>query len=120
MEYDAADGLSQPVLRSCSPREEVLSEALECVMKSRNNDYGPPDQDFTRTAAIWTALFGPKLRADAAFDGKDVALAMIALKLSRACWADKRDNFVDAAGYAACGWECAVRDEERQNAAAQE
>jgi hypothetical protein len=31
---------------------------------------------------------------------------MLLVKASRAQHSSKRDNYVDAAGYAACGWEC--------------
>lgn len=80
-----------------TPTEDVLEEALRITTQDRNNAYGPPSQDFERTAAMWTAILGHPVTA------KDVALCMIALKLSRATWSAKRDNWVDIAGYARCG-----------------
>lgn len=76
--------------------EDVLEEALRLTSGDRQNQYGPPDQDFARTAAMWTALFGHK------FEARDVAMAMICLKLSRETHQKKRDNVVDGAGYFRC------------------
>lgn len=77
--------------------EDILEEAYRITRGDRQAQYGPPDQDFQRTAAMWSALKG------VAFSAKDVALFMIALKLSRQTHQDKRDNWVDIAGYARCG-----------------
>lgn len=81
-------------------QEDVLLEALRLTSGDRQASYGPPDQDFRRTAAMWTALFGHE------FAPKDVALAMICLKASRQIHQKKRDNWVDIAGYARCGSIC--------------
>jgi len=80
--------------------EDILSEAMRLTSGDRQATYGPPDQDFRRTATMWTALFGRE------FEPKDVALAMICLKLSRQIHQKKRDNWVDIAGYARCGSIC--------------
>jgi len=70
----------------------ILEEAA-AVCRQRQADYGHPRQDFTRTAALWTAILGAPVTA------KQVALCMVALKLSRECFKPKRDNLVDAVGY---------------------
>ena len=80
--------------------ETVLHEAIDLVNGDRQNQYGPPEQDFARTASMWTAILGTEVQP------RDVALCMIALKISRATWQDKRDNWVDIAGYAECGNRC--------------
>lgn len=80
--------------------EDVLHEAYRLTTGDRNNSYGPPTQDFSRTAAMWSVILGCEVKA------KHVALCMIALKLSRASWASKRDNWTDIAGYARCGYMC--------------
>ena len=77
--------------------EDILEEAMRLTSHERNDAYGPPNQDFSRTAKMWSAILGHDI------DAKDVALCMIALKMSRATWASKRDNWVDIAGYARCG-----------------
>ena len=76
--------------------EDVLEEALRITSGDRNNQYGPPDQDFQRTAAMWSAMKGVE------FEAREVAMFMILLKLSRETHQKKRDNSVDIAGYARC------------------
>lgn len=72
----------------------VLTEAEGLVHGDRNEDYGHPLDDFKRTAAMWSALLGTEVSS------AQVGLCMIAVKLSRECHRPKRDNLVDAAGYA--------------------
>lgn len=84
-----------------SPMEEdILAEASRITKGDRQNQYGPPSQDFTRTAAMWSSLKGVQ------FTAREVAMFMIALKLSRESHQCKRDNWVDIAGYAKCGSLC--------------
>ena len=59
-------------------------------------------------------LFSHKLIAE--FNAQDIAKIMICVKLSRSVWSDKRDHFVDMAGYAACGYECISLAAARPNA----
>jgi hypothetical protein len=55
---------------------------------------------------MWAAYLGVPIAPH------DVAAMMAMLKLSRIRWSPgKRDSWVDLAGYAACGWDCA-RDPE--------
>lgn len=81
---------------------DVLEEALQLTSGDRQNAYGPPEQDFARTAGMWTAYLDGRSEIRA----QDVAWMMMLLKSSRATWSDKRDHYVDAAGYARCGWKC--------------
>ncbi len=78
--------------------EDVLVEALRITSAGgdRQANYGPPDQDFARTAKMWSALKGVE------FESREVAMFIIALKLSRETHQKKRDNAVDIAGYARC------------------
>lgn len=93
-----------------SERELLLNKAAEAVLKERNNLYGPPTQDFERIAKIWDILFNSP-KPGHHFQSHHVAMAMIVLKLSRLTWAPGHfDSWVDIAGYAACGWECAVEE----------
>jgi hypothetical protein len=86
--------------------EDILAEASRITRGSRQAQYGPPDQDFRRTAGMWSALFVSKLKDGVTFEPRDVALAMILLKTSRETHQRKRDNWVDIAGYASCGSRC--------------
>ena len=87
-------------------REDILEEALRVTSGDRQASYGPPDQDFRRTADMWTGLFRDMLREGVAFEPFHIAQAMILLKMSRQLHQRKRDNWVDTAGYARCGAIC--------------
>lgn len=93
-----AEWMGLEVLYQVEPTnsEDVLMEAYRLTTGDRNAQYGPPDQDFARTAAMWSALFGRK------FETWEVAQAMCCLKLSRLTHQRKRDSVVDLAGYARC------------------
>lgn len=94
-----------------SERGDLLKEAILLIEGDRDASYGEPVQDFARIAALWTVLFGAKLKDGEAFTSHEVAMALIVLKLSRLCHSPgKQDNWTDIAGYAGCGWECAVRE----------
>lgn len=89
-----------------SPREELLQEAIKAITQQRNNTYGPPTQDFDRSAGVLNAL-GYQVNG-LPLKPHDIAIIITAVKLSRLMWSpDHKDNWVDVAGYAGCGWECA-------------
>ena len=94
--------------------EDILTEALRLTTGDRQNSYGPPDQDFSRTAKMWEAIRGVP------FTARDVAMFMICLKLSRETHQKKRDNWVDIAGYARCGQLCSDAEREAKRKAAKE
>jgi hypothetical protein len=113
-EVATAEALSLPILTidealdtPMSPRASALAEATQLITGDRNNAYGPPTQDFTRTAMMATG-FGFQVNGQP-LQGHHVAIFMILLKMSRLAWTPgKRDSWVDTAGYAGCGYECAV------------
>ena len=72
----------------------ILEEADKLVTTDRQNDYGHPAEDFARAAALWSAIIGKQITP------RQIALCMIAIKISRECHRHKRDNLVDIAGYA--------------------
>lgn len=81
-------------------RSEILDEAKACVVGAREQDYGSPESNFGRIAEFWTTYLGYPVAA------KDVAAMLALLKISRiASGHAKADNWVDLAGYAACGGE---------------
>lgn len=91
-------------------REGVLDEAKKLICGDRNASYGPPTQDFRRSADMMTALFSYKLKDGERFKSSDVAWIITLVKASRAQHSPKRDNYVDAAGYMGCGWECEAEE----------
>jgi len=80
--------------------ESVLAEALRISSTERQDDYGHPADDFSRTADMWTGILTGKLCDGVAISAMDVPLCMIAVKLARQSHRHKRDNLVDIAGYA--------------------
>lgn len=74
--------------------ESPLFEAHRIVHADRGADYGPPVEDFERTGKMWGAILGT-----APVTPQQVALCMIALKVSREAYHHKRDSLVDVAGY---------------------
>lgn len=81
-------------------REHVLRTAEELVMGDRNKDYSDPTDNFEQTAGLWSEYLKMPLKAH------DVAVLMILVKVARLSTSpDKADNWIDIAGYAACGAE---------------
>ena len=86
-------------------RKEVLENALKCVCGDRQQDYGNPEDNFQRIAHLWTAYLGTgKLLLS--ISPCDVAAMLALLKIARIGSGNaKEDNWIDLAGYAACGGE---------------
>ena len=83
-------------------RKECLDVAAECVLKDRASQYGKVENNFERIADLWEAYLHAPISA------LDVAMMMALLKVARAKTNPAHaDSFVDLAGYAACGAECA-------------
>ena len=87
-------------------KQSILVEAARLVSNDRQQDYGPPKEDFQRIATIWSTLLKNNLKED--LTPIHVASMMIALKLSRVAYKNKRDNWVDIAGYAHCADLCST------------
>lgn len=85
-------------------REEILNRANACVNGDREQDYGSPENNFQTIAKMWDAyLQGGKKTV---IDAVDVAAMLALLKIARvASGHAKADNWIDLAGYAACGGE---------------
>lgn len=81
-------------------REETLQEALKIVTKDRQNAYGTPEDNFSCIAGLWSSYLGVPISS------QQVAVLMILLKIARSKASPSYpDNYVDIAGYAACGAE---------------
>lgn len=91
-------------------REEILKEALRCVTGEREQQYGSPEDSFEVIANFWMTYLEKKTVPDTGLvvlNPEDVAAMMALLKIARICTGKyKGDNWVDLAGYAACGGAC--------------
>lgn len=86
-------------------RERILETAKRCVCGDREQDYGSPESNFRTIASLWVDYLSEK---EDALDIRphDVAAMLALLKIARiATGHAKEDNWVDLAGYAACGGE---------------
>lgn len=91
--------------------KSVLTEVEGLVHGGRNDAYGHPLDDFSRTAGMVNSLFLSKLREP--FTPDEIGMIMCCVKLSRQRNAKKRDNMVDLAGYAEC-IEWALHEKDRR------
>ena len=84
-------------------RKECLDAAAKAVLTDRAREYGHPEDSFGLIAALWSRYTGCDIST------ADVAAMMILLKLARVEGNPRHaDSWVDIAGYAACGAECAA------------
>lgn len=84
-------------------RKEILETAMSHVTEDRQSTHGKPEQSFQMIASLWSAYLGREVSA------VDVTAMMALLKVARL--RDNpghADNWVDLAGYAACGGELAL------------
>jgi len=105
-EPDEGEGEAKKLTRAA-----VLEKARACG--EREEDYGSPEDSFGCIAELWeTYLRAACVSPDAivTVTAADVAMLMALLKIARvgtSCVGGTADSFVDLAGYAACGAECA-------------
>lgn len=94
-------------------REDLLNKATEITKGARQEHYGTPEDNFKRIAEYWqtylrqTQIDGGSIM----INPHDVAIMMILMKTARLA-ADylHDDSWLDIAGYAACGSECADKE----------
>lgn len=90
-------------------REEILDAAKNCVCGQREEDYGTPEDSFRIIGQLWEVYIREKCLgqpADLCIVPDDVAALMALMKVARiATGHGKSDNWIDLAGYAACGGE---------------
>jgi len=90
-------------------RKQILDKAMQMTNGSRQDDYGRPENSFQVIADLWNAYLGGivyKNGGEVYVEPHDVAALLALLKIARiATGHGKSDNWVDLAGYAACGGE---------------
>lgn len=87
-------------------RAAILDAAREAVTVDRAATHGAAERSFALIAALWSARLGRQIAPH------EVALMLIDLKTARAQGnPGHADNWIDIAGYAACGGEIATEGE---------
>ena len=85
-------------------RAEILDAAKEIICNDRNAQYGEPEDNFAEIAKLWSDYLDEDISA------QDVAMMMTLFKIARIKTGGvKMDNYVDAAGYIACGGEISIK-----------
>ena len=87
-------------------RATILQHAKIATTTDRSATHGKPEDSFTMIGKVWSALLGINV------SGPQVAVMLAGLKLARA-WGNPAhaDNWIDLAGYAACGGEIGTAEE---------
>ena len=93
--------------------KDLALEAIRLVYGDRNNDYGHPLDDFSKTATMWSVILGVEVTAE------KVALCMVAVKISRQLNKPKLDNIVDGIGYVMTLRECETERVRRSEGASE-
>ena len=92
-------------------KSEILKTAENIVNGDREKQYGKAENNFNTIANLWADYLSAKVEPTD-IKPKDVAAMLALLKIARiATGHAKEDNWVDLAGYAACGGE--IETEER-------
>lgn len=81
--------------------ETIMEEANRIIYGPRQEAYGHPIVDFTRTGKMWAPIIAD-LDLSQPIPPERVGLMMVALKISRECNKPNRDNRVDGVGYFGC------------------
>jgi len=93
-----------PPLERTLMRSEVLRTAEQYVTRDRANTHGDMEDNFSTIAEYWTTHLGTPVTA------LDVSVMMTLLKLARIkSGRTNLDNYIDGAGYLACGGELSQR-----------
>lgn len=88
-------------------RTKILADAAQAVAVDRAATHGDIEDSFGQIALIWSARLGVTISP------AQVAILLVDLKTVRA-WGNPghADNWIDIAGYAACGGEIATYGKE--------
>jgi hypothetical protein len=83
---------------------DLLAEASDLVGHTRQAEYGTPADNMHLIAEFWNLYLGGR-----EILARDVPMLMLLLKVARASTGQiRRDNYVDAAGYAALAGQLAL------------
>ena len=91
-------------------RAEILDTAKQYVTKDREATHGDMENNFEAIAMLWEQYFSYEW----SFSPTDVAMMMALLKIARLkANPTNADNWIDTAGYMACGGELATQKDHK-------
>ena len=86
----------------------ILTQSSNLIGGDRDRQHGAKEDNFARIATVWNAWLAVRKSQDAPLDAHDVGCMMAMMKLARTqSGALNVDDYIDAAGYAACAGEVA-------------
>jgi hypothetical protein len=86
---------------------KMLLDEAKAVIDARGDHYGPPIENWTRIAKLWTAYMSHKLKDGEEITALDHGLMMDLVKTARLIETPNHwDSYLDKAGYAAASVEC--------------
>jgi len=96
-------------------RQTALETATKLTCGDRNDSYGPPFDNLSDCASLWTSYLNTKYRMrPLELDAEDVAWMMSLVKMTRSFQQGFHfDNYVDSAAYSAIAGECREMLEDR-------
>lgn len=87
-------------------RDVPIDAAKVIINNDRNQEYGEPAENMRDIAQMMSVLLRPVLKEDAEIRPEQVAMCLIAVKLSRMTTSPKKlDSWTDIAGYVGVGYE---------------
>jgi hypothetical protein len=87
-------------------RDVPIDAAKVIINNDRNKEYGDPAENMKDIAQMMSVILRPALKEDAEIRPEQVAMCMIAVKLSRMTTSPKKlDSWTDIAGYVGVGYE---------------
>ncbi len=90
---------------------EIAARAAELVGGDRDRQHGQKRDNFSRIASVWNGYMAARREPASPLDALDVGHMMVLMKVARTqSGAVNVDDYVDAAGYAACAGEIALDD----------
>lgn len=95
---------------------EIAGRAADLVGGDRDRQHGQKHDNFSRIANMWNAWLKTRKEPAAELTAHDVGCMMVVMKLARTQSGNFNvDDYVDAAGYAACAGEVAGSVEPNKN-----
>lgn len=91
-------------------RKELLSKAIDITEGARQQHYGSPEDNFKNIAEFWQLYLSQRFEGieEPELRTTDVAIMMLLMKVARLVHDPHHDDsWLDIAGYAACGSQCA-------------